>query len=115
MNHESKIEDLRLLGPKFRWSAVLYLLNNPNVQNEVDIIAMIRYLLSQGFHIADVFGNVPDKNGQGDLSEGYTDSEKSTIKNTALILAIERKMFQVVNFLVSESFVNWWNTKDLKA
>ncbi len=73
---------------------------------------MIRFLLSQGFHIANVFGNVSDENDLGNVSE-YTESEKSTIKNTALILAIDRKFFQVVNFLVSEPFVNWWNTKDL--
>ena len=89
------------------------MLNNQNLKNEEDIIAMIRFLLSQGFHISNVFGNVPDDHENG-MSE-YTESEKSTIKNTALILVIERKLFKVANFLVSDPFVNWWNTKDLKA
>ncbi len=61
-----------------------------------------------------MFGNVPDDN-EHSKAKIFTESEKSTIKNTALILAIERKMFHVVDFFTSEAFINWWNTKDLKA
>jgi len=74
---------------------------------------LIRYLLEQGFHISNVFGNIPDENGS--KATNFTEAEKSTIKNTALILAINRKFFKVVDFLTSEAFINWWNTKDLKA
>lgn len=31
MNHESNIDDLRLIGPQYDWSPVLHLINNPQV------------------------------------------------------------------------------------
>jgi MoaA/NifB/PqqE/SkfB family radical SAM enzyme len=83
------------------------------VIKEEDIIALIRYLLEQGFHISNVFGNIPDENES--KATDFTESEKSTIKNTALILALNRKLFKVVEFFTNEAFINWWNTKDLKA
>jgi hypothetical protein len=37
------------------------------------------------------------------------------MKNTALIIALDRGLFKVFSFLTSDPFINFWNTKDLKS
>ena len=58
MNHESNIEDLRLIGPHFNWSPVIHLINNALVSEQFKI-DMIRYLLETGFHVSNVFAHTP--------------------------------------------------------
>jgi hypothetical protein len=71
---------------------------------------MIRYLLETGFHVSNVFSHAT-KGEEGVLTE----TEKSIIKNTALLLAIDRGSFTLLSFLTGEGFMNYWNTSDLKS
>ena len=60
LNHESSIEDLRILGPQFKWSGVLHMIENVNLSEDLKI-EMIRYLLETGFHVSNVFAHLPDE------------------------------------------------------
>lgn len=71
---------------------------------------MIRYLLETGFHVSNVFAHAT----KGDESN-FSETEKSIIKNTAILLAIDRGSFTLVSFLTGEGFMNYWNTSDLKS
>ena len=71
---------------------------------------MIRYLLETGFHVSNVFAHA-SKGEEGVLTE----TENSIIKNTALLLAIDRGSFMLLSFLTGEGFMNYWNTSDLKS
>ena len=71
---------------------------------------MIRYLLETGFHVSNVFAHAT----KGDESN-FSETEKSIIKNTAILLAIDRGSFTLLSFLTGEGFMNYWNTSDLKS
>ena len=66
--------------------------------------------METGFHVSNVFAHAT----KGDESN-FSETEKSIIKNTAILLAIDRGSFTLLSFLTGEGFMNYWNTSDLKS
>lgn len=105
LNQDSSIPELRNIGQNFYWSAILGLINSQPVSEE-RIIDIIQFFIKNGFDPKSVLGQVPELSME---SIALAPESQQAMELSPLVIAYERGLLQVVTYLLSDSFLNYWH------